>query len=227
MRDTLEQIDITKRLVEQYPDSLELCFSPECVRRVHKSGKVASMIGIEGGHQTGNSLGALRLLYETGARYMTLTHNCDNAFGTSWVNMDLKTGKDAGLTDFGRAFVSEANRLGLFVDISHVSHRTMRDVLEVARAPVIFSHSGAYSVHDHLRNVPDDVLRGLKQNGGVIMVPVISLFLNSKHPEEATVEDVIDHILWIADIAGWEHVGLGSDFDGSTFVVKGIEVCFI
>ncbi|KAK5049396.1 hypothetical protein LTR84_004325 [Exophiala bonariae] len=223
VRDTLEQIDITKRLVEAYPESLELCYSPECVRRVHRSGKVASMIGIEGGHQTGNSLGALRLLFDTGARYMTLTHNCDNAFGTSWVSMDLKTGKDAGLTEFGRSFVAEANRLGLFVDISHVSHQTMRDVLEVAKAPVIFSHSGAYSVHGHLRNVPDDVLRAVKQNGGVVMIPVISLFLNSVHPEEVTVEDVIDHILWVAEVAGWDHVGLGSDFDGSTFVVKGIE----
>lgn len=227
MRDTLEQIDITKRLVAEYPGSLELCLSPECVRRVHKSGKVASMIGIEGGHQTGDSLGALRLLFETGARYMTLTHNCDNAYGTSWVSMDLKTGKDAGLTDFGRSFVLEANRLGLFVDLSHVSHSTMRDVLEVAKAPVIFSHSGAYSVHGHLRNVPDDVLRSLKENGGVVMVPAIALFLNSQQPEEATVEDVIDHILWIADVAGWEHVGLGSDFDGSTFFVKGLEVCSI
>lgn len=185
------------------------------------------MIGIEGGHQTGNSLGALRLLFETGARYMTLTHNCDNAFGTSWVSMDLKTGKDAGLTDFGRLFVAEANRLGLFVDISHVSHQTMRDVLDVAKAPVIFSHSGAYSVHDHLRNVPDDVLRRLKRNGGVVMIPVISLFLNSVHPDQVTVEDVIDHILWVAEVAGWDHVGLGSDFDGSTFVVKGIEVCSV
>lgn len=183
------------------------------------------MIGIEGGHQIGNSLGALRLLFETGACYVTLTHNCDNAFGTSWVSVDQTTGEDLGLTTFGHDLVREMNRLGMIVDLSHVSPQTMRDVLSIARAPIIFSHSGAYSVNQHLRNVPDDVLRSVKQNGGVVMVPVISVFMNTEHPEDATVEDVVDHILWIANVAGWEHVGLGSDFDGSTLNIKGIEVC--
>lgn len=183
------------------------------------------MIGIEGAHQLGNSLGALRLLFETGARYVTLTHNCDNVFGTSWVSVDQKTGRDAGLTNFGHAFIREMNRLGMMVDLAHVSPNTMRDVLRVARAPVIFSHSGAYGVEKHLRNVPDDVLKALARNCGIVMVPAISLFMNSKHPDEVTVEDVVDHILWIADVAGWEHVGLGSDFDGSTYVIEGLEVC--
>jgi membrane dipeptidase len=182
------------------------------------------MIGVEGAHQTGNSLGALRMLFETGARYITLTHNCDNAIGTSWVSVNQKTGSDAGLMPFGRSFVREMNRLGMMVDLSHVSPQTMRDVLDVTRAPVIFSHSGAYGVENHLRNVPDDVLRSLRRNGGIVMLPAISVFMNSAHPEEATVEDVIDHILWIANVAGWDHVGLGSDFDGSTYIVKGLEV---
>lgn len=182
------------------------------------------MIGVEGGHQTGNSLGALRLFFESGVRYMTLTHNCDNAFATSWVSVDSKSREDAGLTRFGQNLVHEMNRLGMMADLAHVSPNTMRQVLHVARAPVIFSHSGAYSVHKHLRNVPDDVLTALKQNGGIVMVPAISFFMNSEHPEDATVEDVIDHVLWIAAVAGWDHVGLGSDFDGSPSVVKGLEV---
>lgn len=182
------------------------------------------MIGIEGAHQIGNSLAALRLLFETGARYVTLTHNCDNVFGTSCVSVDPETGRDAGLTKFGQIFVREMNRLGMMVDLAHVSPQTMRDVLLASKAPVIFSHSGAYGVENHIRNVPDDVLKGLVQNGGVVMVPVVSLFMNAACPEEATVEDVIDHILYIANVAGWEHVGLGSDFDGTTYIVKGLEV---
>lgn len=184
------------------------------------------MIGIEGGHQLGNSLGALRLFFETGARYVTLTHNCDNAFGTSWISVGQRNGReDSGLTKFGHSFVWEMNRLGMMVDLAHVSPNTMRDVLRIARAPVIFSHSGAYGVAKHLRNVPDDVLKALVPNRGIVMVPAISLFMNPDHPEEVTVEDLIDHILWIAHVAGWEHVGLGSDFDGSTYVIDGLQVC--
>ncbi|KAK5451817.1 hypothetical protein LTS15_007540 [Exophiala xenobiotica] len=223
VRDTLEQIDITKRLVAHYPDLLEYCDEPSCVRRAHRRGKIASMLGVEGGHQTGNSLGSLRLFFEAGVRYMTITHNCDNAFAASWVSVDLKTGKDSGLTKYGEAVIREMNRLGMLVDLSHVSPNTMRQALEIARAPVIFSHSGAYSVNKHLRNVPDDVLEATKRNGGVVMVPAITFFMNWEHPEEATLDDLIDHIFWIADKAGWEHVGLGSDFDGSASVVKGLE----
>ncbi len=203
----------------------ELCTDPASVRRAHAQGKIASMIGVEGGHQTGNSLGALRLFFESGVRYMTLTHNSDNAIGTCWKSVDLENGKDAGLTNFGQNCIREMNRLGMLVDLSHVSPQTMRDVLEVARAPAIFSHSGAYSVNKHLRNVPDDVIRALKDNGGIVMVPAIAPFMNWEHPEEATVEDMIDHILWIAELVGWDHVGLGSDFDGYTAVLKGLEVC--
>ena len=202
----------------------ELCTDAASVRRAHTNGKIASMIGVEGGHQTGNSLGALRLFFESGVRYMTITHNSDNAFATCWKSVDLESGKDGGLTRFGQDCIREMNRLGMMVDLAHVSPETMRGVLRVARAPVIFSHSGAYSCNKHLRNVPDDVIRAMKDNGGILMIPAIALFMNTEHHEDATVEDVIDHILHVVELAGWDHVGLGSDFDGSTSIVRGLEV---
>lgn len=223
VRDTLEQIDLVKRFVADYPTRLELCLEPGCVRKAHRAGKVASMIGIEGGHQTSDSLGALRTFYELGARYLTLTHNCDNVFATA-ASTVAETGKDDGLTPFGRELIREMNRMGMMVDLSHVSFNTMRDVLHVTAAPGIFSHSAAYSVQAHWRNVPDDVLEMVRINGGVVMVPVIPFFLNVTHPTSATVDNVVDHILHIADVAGWNHVGLGSDFDGTVYTSEGIEV---
>ncbi len=131
---------------------------------------------------------------------------------------------DRGLTAFGVAYVREMNRLGMMLDLSHVSHQTMRDVLSLARAPVIFSHSGAYGVEQHLRNVPDDVLRMVRQNGGIVMVVFVNMFLKMKDPSAATIHDVVDHIFYIAEVAGWEHVGLGSDFSGATHTPIGLEV---
>ena len=213
-------------MIARYSDLLEFCTDPMCVRRSHKRGRVASMIGVEGGHQTGNSLGVLRLLFENGVRYMTLTHNCDNSFATSCVSSGLQSGHDPGLTKFGEAAVSEMNRLGILVDLSHVSPNTMRDVLRITEAPVIFSHSATYNLSQHVRNVPDDVLMDLKANGGLVMLPAISLFLDWAHPEGKTVDDLVDHILHIVNMIGWKHVGIGSDFDGSTRVLRGLEVCF-
>ena len=188
------------------------------------------MLGIEGGHSTGNSLAPLRLFFDMGVRYMTLTHNSDNAFGTSWITVDphIPGAKDAGLTTFGEVCVREMNRLGMLVDLSHVSAETMRGALRVTRAPVIFSHSAALAKTKIGRNVPDDVLEMVKQNGGVVMVPSVAMFL--KEGEDflsATVEDFIDHIMHIAGLIGWEHVGLGSDFDGCVMTVKGLEVSFV
>ena len=166
IRETLEQIDIVERLVKAYPDDLALARTADDIVRIHKSGRIASMIGVEGGHQMGGSMAALRQYYALGARYMTLTHFKDNEFADSATD-DPKYG---GLNDFGRAVVHEMNRLGMLVDLSHVSADTMRDALEVTKAPVIFSHSDARALADHPRNVPDDVLRMLPANGGVVMV---------------------------------------------------------
>lgn len=222
VRDTLEQIDVTKRFIAEHPNDLQYCDTPACVRSAFKSGRIASMIGIEGAHQVGSSIASIRQMFDLGARYMTLTHNCDNAFATS-ASTIAAGGPDAGLTSLGHAAVREMNRLGMMVDLSHVSHQTMRDVLSVARAPVIFSHSGAYSVEPHLRHVPDDVLRAVKKNGGIVMAVFVNRFLNMKDPDAATIHDVVDHVLRIADVCGWECVGVGSDFSGTPFVPHGLE----
>jgi membrane dipeptidase len=166
IRETLEQIDIVRRLVKAYPNDLALARTADDIVRIHKSGKVASLIGVEGGHQIGGSMAALRSYYDLGARYMTLTHFKDNEFADSATD-DPKYG---GLNDFGRAVVREMNRLGMLVDLAHVSPDTMRDAIEVTKAPVIFSHSDARAISNHPRNVPDDVLAMLPANGGVVMV---------------------------------------------------------
>jgi membrane dipeptidase len=166
IRATLEQIDIVKRLVQAYPDDLALALTADDVVRIHKAGKVASLIGVEGGHQIGGSLAALRSFYDLGARYMTLTHFKNNEFADSATDDP----KWHGLRDFGRTVVHEMNRLGMLVDLSHVSPETMADALDVTKAPVIFSHSDARALADHPRDVPDDILKRLPANGGVVMV---------------------------------------------------------
>jgi membrane dipeptidase len=177
IRETLEQIDIVRRLVKAYPHDLALARTADDVVRIHGKGKVASLIGVEGGHQMGGSMAALRSYYDLGARYMTLTHFKDNEFADSATD-DPKYG---GLNDFGRAVVHEMNRLGMLVDLSHVSPDTMRDALEVTKAPVIFSHSDARAISNHPRNVPDDVLAMLPANGGVVMVNFYSGHLSEPY----------------------------------------------
>ncbi|PMD38578.1 hypothetical protein L207DRAFT_568196 [Hyaloscypha variabilis F] len=222
VRDTLEQIDIARRSIGEYPEVFEYCPDAKSARRAFKKGRIASMIGIEGGHQVGNSLGALRQMYDLGARYMTTTHNCDNAFGTA-ASTVAAGGEDHGLTRFGHEYVAEMNRLGMMIDLSHVSHQTMRDIMSITQAPVIFSHSGAYSVQRHLRHVPDDVLRSIKKNEGIVMATFVTRVLNMKNPEAATIHDVVDHIFHIAEVAGWECVGVGSDFSDTPAVPIGLE----
>lgn len=166
------------------------------------------MLGAEGLHQAGSALASIRQFFLLGVRYITLTHNCDNAFATA-ASTVTAGGKDNGLTGFGYAAVKEMNRLGMMVDLSHVSHGTMRDVLRVTRSPVMFSHSACYALARNYRNVPDDVLRGLKENGGVVMVMFVKRFLNAVAPESADMQTAVDHIFHVADTAGWEHVGIG------------------
>ncbi|KAI1475906.1 membrane dipeptidase-domain-containing protein [Daldinia eschscholtzii] len=222
VRDTLEQIDVTRRFINEHPQSLQYCDTAACARKAFKSGRISSMIGIEGGHQVGGSIASIRQMYNLGARYITLTHNCDNSFATS-ASTVAAGGPDGGLSKLGYEAIKEMNRLGMMVDLSHVSHQTMRDVLSVARAPVIFSHSGAYSVTPHLRNVPDDVLRTVKRNGGIVMAVFVNRFLKMKDPDEATIHDVVDHIFHIAKVCGWNCVGVGSDFSGTPYVPIGLE----
>ena len=255
IRETIQQIDIVHRMIAAYPNDLELARTADDVVRIHKRGKVASLIGIEGGRQIGGSLAALRQFYSLGARYMTLTHNQT----TEWADSATDDPKYGGLSPFGVEVVHEMNRLGMLVDLSHVSADTMKDAIAASRAPVIFSHSSARGLVGHLRNVPDDVLRLLPANGGVVMVNFVPDFISNdvwhwgaeKNAEEArlkvfhrnskaeveaglkaweaanprppaTVATVADHIDHVAKVAGYDHVGLGGDFDGIPYTPEGL-----
>ena len=171
---TLEQIDVTRRLVARYPNDLQFALTAKDVEDSVKRGRIASLMGIEGGHSIGASLGVLRQMYDLGVRYMTLTHSKT----LSWVDSATDAPKHGGLNDFGRDVVREMNRIGMLVDLSHVSEESMHDVLDVARAPVIFSHSGARAINGHARNVPDSVLKRLPENGGIVMVVGLPGFLS-------------------------------------------------
>ena len=221
----LEQIDIAKRMIDRYPDVFELATSPADVVRIFEDGKIASMLGIEGGHAIENSLGALRAFHDLGVRYMTLTHSAN----IDWADSCCEAPELDGLSAFGEEVVREMNRLGMLVDISHVSPATMHDALDVSEAPVIFSHSSAYEVTDHPRNVPDDVLRRLAENDGVIMVTYVTVYVDqalkdwNELPEderegpapEADMDDVIAHLEHLKRVAGIDHIGIGSDYDGA------------
>jgi len=170
---TVEQIDVVHWMCGRYPETFELALTADDVERIHRSGKIASLIGMEGGHSINNSLGTLRMMYRLGARYMTLTH----IKNTDWADAAGDEAKHNGLTPFGEEVVREMNRLGMLVDLSHVTDDTMRDALRVTKAPVIFSHSSARALCDHVRNVPDDVLKMTATNGGVVMVCFLPAYL--------------------------------------------------
>jgi len=253
---TLEQIDIVHRMVRKYPQTFELALTADDVERIHKAGKIASLIGMEGGHSIDNSLADLRMFHRLGARYMTLTHTSN----TPWADSATDTPKSNGLSPFGEEVVKEMNWLGMLVDLSHVSPDTMEDAIRVSQAPVIFSHSDARALNDHPRNVPDNVLQLLPKNGGVIMVTFVPGFVSPKVNEwnkrqtaeqdrlkaitpndaaavkagvdkwtaanpapEATIADVADHVDHIRKVAGIDHIGIGSDFDGITQTVKDLD----
>jgi membrane dipeptidase len=174
IRQTIQQIDVVRRMIEAYPNDLELAGTADDIVRIHRKGKIASLIGVEGGRQIGGSLAALRQFYNLGARYMTLTHNQT----TEWADSATDDPKYDGLSPFGETVVHEMNRIGMLVDLSHVAPATMKDAIGASRAPVIFSHSSARGVGGHPRNVPDDVLRLLPANGGVVMVNFVPSFLS-------------------------------------------------
>ena len=258
---TLEQIDLVKRLVARYPGDLEMAYTAADIRRIHKAHRVASLIGIEGGHQINESLAVLRQLYDLGARYMTLTHTRN----TAWADSATDAPAHHGLTPFGGEVIREMNRLGMLVDLSHVSPEAMRAALAISESPVIFSHSSARAIVDHPRDVPDDVLTLVAAHGGVVMVnfnpgyvseavnhweadhaaeqarfsapPYDGLYIGQPdrakaalaawegaHPKpRATLQQVADHVEHLRRIAGIDHVGIGSDFDGIDETPAGLE----
>ena len=250
-RRVTRQIDLVHRMIGRYPDTFELALSADDVERIVKAGKIASLIGIEGGVAIEDDLAMLRMFARLGARYMTLTHNKTLA----WADAATDLPKSHGLSPFGERVVREMNRLGMLVDLSHVSPETMADAIRVSQAPVIASHSGAFAKCPVPRNVPDDILAQLPKNGGVVMVNFYSKFVvpepalreksvreelkkthpdhadldrafaewSSAHPQRGTVGDVVDHIDHIARVAGIDHVGIGSDFDGITSTPVGLE----
>ncbi len=171
---TIEQMDIVKKLASRYPNDLGMAYTADDIVRLHKAGRVASLMGVEGGHQIDNSMSVLRAYYDLGARYMTLSHATDNDFADSATDNP----KHNGLTPFGKAVVGEMNRLGMLVDLSHVSADVMRQALAISQAPVIFSHSGARAVNDHPRNVPDDVLALVARNHGVVMANFATTYVS-------------------------------------------------
>jgi membrane dipeptidase len=253
-RTVIEQIDLVRRMVERYQNVFEMAYSADDVERITRKGKIASLIGIEGGVAIENSLAQLRAFYSLGARYMTLTHNTT----LDWADAANDAHTHDGLTPFGERVVKEMNRLGMLVDISHVSPATMADALRVSQAPLIASHSSAFAICPSPRNVPDDVLTEVKKNGGVIMVNFYSGFvvpesgrkmrqlraeMLAKYPDRTarskamdewfkaegsklargTYRDVVDHIDHLVKVAGVDHVGIGSDFDGITMWPVGLD----
>ncbi|WP_439688875.1 dipeptidase [Curtobacterium sp. SP.BCp] len=222
VRTTLQQIDLALRIVERYPETFALARTAAEVRAAVADGRIASLLGAEGGHSIGDDLAVLRSFARLGVRYMTLTHNDD----TPWADSATGAHPHGGLTDRGREVVAEMERTGMLVDLSHTAPATMHDTLDVATRPVLFSHSSTRAVCDHPRNVPDDVLERLPDNGGVVMITFVPAFVSRAYADweadgsvgEAplvTVAEVADHVEHARDVAGIAHVGIGGDYDGT------------
>ncbi|XP_005411095.1 PREDICTED: dipeptidase 1 [Chinchilla lanigera] len=219
---TLEQIDVIQRMCQEYPETFKCVTSSQDIRQAFQEGKVASLVGVEGGHSIDSSLGVLRALYHLGMRYLTLTHSCNTPWADNWL---VDTGEDEpesqGLSEFGESVVREMNRLGIMIDLAHVSVATMKAALQLSSAPVIFSHSSAYQLCAHKRNVPDDVLQLVKATGSLVMVNFYTDYVSCS--AQATLTQVADHLDYIKAVAGAEAVGLGGDYDGVTRLPVGLE----
>ncbi|KAK9769215.1 putative Membrane dipeptidase [Seiridium cardinale] len=241
---TIQQIDLVNRLSAAYPNDFSSVagITADSALAAFRQGKIISPLGVEGLHQIGNSVANLRLFHTLGVRYATLTHNCGNIFADSaLVESPFRKATPywGGLSPKGKELIHEMNRIGMIVDLAHVSADTMRDVLggtewEGSKAPVMYSHSSAFAICPHPRNVPDDVLELVKKTNSVVMVNFAPDFISCKDvgsdngipkvvPENATLAQVADHITYIGDLIGYDHVGVGSDFDGIPSVPKGLE----
>ena len=230
---TVEQIMFVRAFIERFPKDLAIATCADDVIKAHQEGRIASLIGVEGGHCIDESLTILEMFYALGARYMTLTHN----HNTSWADSATDERRLGGLNSFGKQVVQKMNQLGMLVDLSHVSKEVMIDALSITTAPAIFSHSSARALVDIPRNVPDDVLSLLTKNGGVCMVAFVSDFVSNEFaqwfgdkdkrasvaPPIVTVEHVADHVEHIREVAGIDYVGIGADFDGATDMPIGLD----
>ncbi|CAL8350825.1 unnamed protein product [Merluccius merluccius] len=221
VRQTLEQIDVVHRMCQKYPETFRFATSSQDIMAAFKANRTASLIGVEGGHSLDSSLGTLRTFYQLGVRYLTLTHSCNTPWADNWLVDKGEPSEHNGLSDFGKHVVKEMNRLGMLIDLAHVPVQVMHQVLSLTSAPIIFSHSSAYSICKHKRNVPDDVLLKVKDNGGIVMINFYNDYVSCS--PTATVSNVADHFDHIKKVAGPSIIGFGGDYDGVTRVPTGLE----
>ena len=215
----LEMIDTVRRdIAGRYPADFVLAFSADDIEIAHRTGKIAALMGLEGGHAIEDSLRLLRDFYALGVRYMTLTHNNSNG----WADSSRDVARHNGLSEFGRQVIREMNRLGMMVDVSHVSDKTFWDAIETSRAPVFASHSSCRALANVPRNMTDEMIRAVAKKGGVVQINFSCSFL-SPTPEKASIDDVVAHIEHVVEVAGVDHVGIGSDFDGVRCTPKGLK----
>ncbi|CAL8381239.1 unnamed protein product [Arctogadus glacialis] len=222
VRQTLEQIDVIHRMCQKYPETFRFTASSQEIRAAFRDNRTACLIGVEGGHSLDSSLGTLRAMYLLGVRYLTLTHSCNTPWADNWL-VDTESGHSEhnGLSPFGKQVIKEMNRLGMLIDLSHMSVEVMNQVLNMSAAPVIFSHSSAYGICPHKRNVPDNILLKVRDKGGIVMINFYNDYVTCS--PTANVSNVADHFDYIKKLAGPSIIGFGGDYDGVTRVPTGLE----